>query len=112
MIQENVRTVDLVGRYGGEEFILIFPEADVKGSEEAAERIRSAVAKRKIRVYDEEVRITISIGIAVFPQDVENADKAFNPLWKEQLIERADQALYQAKEDGRNQVKTYQKGKE
>jgi len=112
MIQENVRTVDLVGRYGGEEFILIFPEADVKGSEEAAERIRSAVAKRKIRVYDEEVRITISIGIAVFPQDVENADKVFNPLWKEQLIERADQALYQAKEDGRNQVKTYPKGKE
>jgi diguanylate cyclase (GGDEF)-like protein len=105
-IRDEIRTVDLVGRFGGEEFILIFPETSRKGSFEAAERIRSAVAKKKFKVYDEEIRATLSIGVATFPDCLGEKGKGeFSPAWKDALIEMADAALYQAKEDGRNQVK-------
>jgi len=110
VITEEVRTVDLVGRFGGEEFILIFPETDVQGSLDAAERIRSAVAKKKVKVYDEEIRATVSIGIATFPSCFgEKGAGEFSAAWRTEMIERADRALYRAKEDGRNQVKTFNK---
>lgn len=106
VIRGQIRTVDLVGRYGGEEFILVLPGTDKKGSFEAAERIRSAVAKKKFKVYDEEIRVTASIGIASFPEDfVKKESEPYRPEWKRELVSLSDSALYLAKEDGRNQVK-------
>ncbi len=94
-IKENIRQVDLIGRYGGEEFSVILTETDKEGALLAAERIRRAVEANDINIYDESLKISVSIGIAVFPGD------AVRP---ETLIEKADRALYQAKQTGRNKV--------
>lgn len=87
---ENIRGIDAVGRYGGEEFLLILPKADKKGAFAIGERIRLAVGKAD---YGFEQRITISGGVAeYYNQEIED------------LIESADQNLYQAKKKGRNQI--------
>jgi len=97
-IKENIRQIDLLGRYGGEEFSVILTETDREEAKFAAERIRQAIQAKHIRVYDEELKITISIGISVFPSDAQDA---------QMLVEKADGALYQAKQTGRNKVCTY-----
>jgi len=90
-LKENCRKVDILCRYGGEEFSLILPDNNKKEAARLAERIRRSVEKNKIL----RERFTVSIGIASFPQDTQN---------KEALILKADQALYQAKRNGKNQV--------
>jgi len=97
-IKENIRQIDLMGRYGGEEFSLILVETDKEGAKFAAERIRQSLEARHIRAYDEDLKATISIGISTFPSDAKNADE---------LIEKADLALYKAKQTGRNKVCVY-----
>jgi diguanylate cyclase (GGDEF)-like protein len=99
IIKGSLREIDLVGRYGGEEFSIVLTETDCQGALFAAERIRQALESRSIRAYDEDLKATLSIGIAAFPGNgrVMNA-----------LIEKADQALYQAKQSGRNKVCVYQ----
>ena len=95
VIKDNIRLIDSVGRYGGEEFLIILTETDLNGARFAAERIRQAMETKRIRVYDEELRVTISIGIAVFPDDADDLTH---------LVEKADRALYRAKQTGRNRV--------
>jgi len=97
-IKENVRQIDLVGRYGGEEFLVILPETDKDQAKFAAERIRQAVQIQPIKAYDEDLKVTISIGISTFPDDSQEALA---------LIEKADTALYQAKQTGRNKICIY-----
>ena len=94
-IKENIRQIDLVGRYGGEEFSIILTETGGKEAAYAAERIRQAIENRRIKIYDEELRATLSIGVAVFPKDASEAGE---------IIEAADKALYRAKGEGRNKV--------
>lgn len=91
MLNEATRDVDCVARYGGEEFALLLPETDTVGAMEVAERIRSRVEAAEFPGR----HITLSIGLAEFPKDsAEPAD----------IIALADQALYAAKEAGRNRV--------
>jgi diguanylate cyclase (GGDEF)-like protein len=90
----SVRDVDLVGRYGGEEFIILMPETDRETAVGVAERLR-AVIEEPFDLTDGQIDITISIGVAT--QDE-------NTLHLETLIARADQALYIAKHKGRNRV--------
>ena len=108
VIRDSVRRVDVVGRYGGEEFVIAVPEIEKKAALELAERIRSAVAQKRLRVYDEETRVTVSIGVGAFPEDVSRdpAAEASDQL-VQSLIEKADLALYQAKAEGRNRVVAY-----
>jgi diguanylate cyclase (GGDEF)-like protein len=96
----STRNVDFVARYGGEEFAVILPETKKRGIAVVAERIRERLAKQKLKVVDEEVEVTISIGCATFPGDGKNSDE---------LIAAADAALYKAKADGRNLVRFYEK---
>ncbi len=93
------REVDIVGRYGGEEFALALPKTDAKGCLIVAERIRTAVQQMTIgNEKGGEVRITISLGtVSVTPG--RDASPSF-----ETLLQRADKALYAAKADGRNRV--------
>jgi len=98
-IKETIRQIDLMGRYGGEEFSVILTETDKQQARLAAERIRQAVESKEIRVYDENLKVTISSGISTFPDDAQQMQA---------LIDRADLALYQAKETGRNRVCMYQ----
>lgn len=92
---ESVREVDLVGRYGGEELIVLLPETDRPSSMDVAERLRNTVAATPIKVFDKEIYVTVSIGVAT--QDENTTDL-------ETLIARADQAMYIAKHKGRNRV--------
>jgi len=94
-IQETIRQIDLIGRYGGEEFSIILSETDKDAAQFAAERIRLAVQNKHIRVYDEELKITVSIGISTYPYDGKEIER---------LIDNADSALYLAKFTGRNRV--------
>jgi len=94
-IKATLRGYDHLGRYGGEEFLVVLSDADEKAAQEVAERIRAAVAAIAVEHEGKTVRTSLSQGVAVF-----NGDEA-----AEQLIARADTALYTAKEDGRNCVR-------
>lgn len=94
-VKENIREIDIIGRYGGEEFFVALTETDKNAARIVAERIRKAVEERVIKAYDEDLKVTISIGISSFPED--SREMAV-------LIDKADQALYEAKKKGRNKV--------
>ena len=89
----HCRTHDYLGRYGGEEFLIILPETRIDGATTFAERVRAAVAETPLD-QDEE-RITVSIGVAQWHDGDDSASS---------LIARADQALLQAKAAGRNRI--------
>lgn len=91
LLRESTRTIDCVGRYGGEEFAVILPETEVDGGLEVAERIRTRVEAERFP----ERTITLSIGVAEFPRHAETP---------ESIIAVADTALYEAKREGRNRV--------
>ena len=93
--KNSVREVDLIGRYGGEELIIIMPETDLRTAQRVAERLRTSIAGTPILGGSVEINTTVSIGIA---------QKDENTLHLETLIARADQAMYIAKHKGRNQV--------
>lgn len=94
-VKETIRQIDFVGRYGGEELSAVLVETDKEQARLAAERLRRAIESRDIKVYDEELKVTASVGISTFPEDGSTL---------EALIEAADKALYQAKKGGRNKV--------
>ena len=98
ILREATRDVDCAARYGGEEFALLLPETDGAGGLEVAERIRQHVAAAEFPGR----KITLSIGLAEFPRDSADASA---------LISLADQALYAAKQAGRNQVVTSRKAR-
>ncbi|HEV2150413.1 MAG TPA: diguanylate cyclase [Longimicrobiaceae bacterium] len=96
IIRETAREIDMVGRYGGEEFIAILPNTDEEEAGRFAERVRRAVEEHVFRDEPHEVRMTASSGVAAFPRlDIDTP---------ETLLKRADEALYVAKESGRNRV--------
>ncbi len=97
-IQQNIRQIDLLGRFGGEEFSIILSETDKDAARFAAERIRKAIEDKGIKVYDEELKITVSIGVSTYPKDAKDMKT---------LIDKADSALYLAKQEGRNKVCLY-----
>ena len=110
VVVATVRRVDIVGRYGGEEFTIVLPETDKVGAQEVAERIRSAVAKKHFRAYDEETKVTVSIGISAFPDDMEaGTPQNYQSDLILELLKKADRALYQAKEEGKNRVAVFGK---
>ncbi len=99
-IQEGLRAGDTFARYGGEEFVVLCPHTDSRAAETVAERIRSSLEQRTFRLQSgREIRVTISIGIATMPTDNDETEKAVRVM-----LSLADQALYQAKNDGRNRV--------
>jgi len=99
LIEKHVRGIDYVGRYGGEEILIVLPATSETESVEIAERIRRSLASTAIPVNDtQHINLTVSIGVAIYPVDGDTEDA---------LLSCADQALYQAKGAGRNQVVRY-----
>ncbi|MGH7529631.1 MAG: diguanylate cyclase [Gemmatimonadales bacterium] len=98
LLRREARSVDIVARYGGEEFVVVMPETAPPGAAIFAERLRMRVAKRDFADPGEDpLRVTVSIGLATFPDDrVHSADN---------FVSLADQALYRAKNEGRNLVR-------
>jgi len=94
-VRDQVRTIDIVSRFGGEEFVALLPETTVEGGLTLAERIRQAIEEMPVFWEDSEIRFTVSIGLAALRAGEDSIEKA---------LKRADDGLYQAKEGGRNRV--------
>jgi diguanylate cyclase (GGDEF)-like protein len=97
LLARQVRSFDLIAKYGGDEFTLILPQTGIDGAVVVAERMRRAVEEHSFPLEDAGV-ITISLGVAIAPRDAEEGQT---------LLRAADQALYVAKRQGRNRVLTY-----
>ncbi|MCD6387927.1 MAG: GGDEF domain-containing protein, partial [Desulfobulbaceae bacterium] len=90
------RASDLVFRFGGEEFVVLMPQTDIRGAMQASEQIRLGCAAEKFQNGSTAVDVTISIGASSF--------HAHQPAKPNDLISMADKALYEAKKGGRNRV--------
>ena len=99
LIAMHVRETDICGRYGGEEFAILLADTDTENAKIFSERLRQKVENSIVKYNDIELSYTISIGIAEISPTYTS-----HSLW----IEAADSALYQSKENGRNQVSIYQ----
>jgi two-component system cell cycle response regulator len=98
LLQSAVRSVDVVARYGGEEFVVLLPETDPDGAVAFAERLRELVSAHAFLTgHGEPLHLTASIGVSSFPSPSVRST--------EDLFARADEALYRAKANGRNQVR-------
>jgi diguanylate cyclase (GGDEF)-like protein len=97
ILRESCRQSDTVGRYGGEEFVVLLPETDIETAQRKVEYLRDLVARTPIELgaTGERLQITISAGLASFPQDGQEAAE---------LFALADERMFQAKREGRNRV--------
>ena len=101
LLLQNTRGSDFVARYGGEEFSIICPELSKDAGRQLAEKLCTIVAQTPFPHEDKlpHRKVTVSIGVAAYPDDSNEI---------QELVKLADRALYQAKENGRNQVQLYQ----
>lgn len=98
IMQQTVRESDYLGRYGGEEFTIFLHSVQPESAHAFAERLRKAIAGARYEFNGIQLQVTVSIGIAVYPQDSTNILE---------LIKFADAALYQSKKNGRNMTSAY-----
>jgi diguanylate cyclase (GGDEF)-like protein len=96
ILRDHIRRSDIAVRFGGEEFVLVLFSNAMEGARHVAERIRADVEAHNFSGQETPLRVTISVGISSFPDD--------NVVSADDLMRRADAALYQAKEAGRNMV--------
>ena len=104
-LRDSCRVYDVPGRYGGEEFCVVLPETRVGNTTVVAERIRSRFEMAELNIGDAQLRVTASFGIAGL--DSVPGDSALSPA---ALLDRADRALYSAKNRGRNRVELWDAG--
>mgnify|MGYP003614603414 CR=1 FL=1 len=99
VLHQRLRASDVLGRYGGEEFMVLLPGTDLHGAAQLAEQLRQAVQAAPCEWQGQRIPFTVSIGVAA------SADTPADPSrTSEALLQAADQALYRAKDDGRNRV--------
>lgn len=94
-LKKILRKSDCIGRYGGEEFLILLTETDQQKAYEVMDKCRELLSQEPIQIGDKSVHVSVSIGLAQLNDEDDDA-------W--QAVDRADQALYQAKSDGRNRV--------
>ena len=100
-MREGLRKdVDWIARYGGEEFLMVMPETNFKNAMSSAERLRRIVSERLTPYNEKEIRITASFGVVGFDPSAK-----IKSIPYEAIIDQADKALYQAKDEGRNRVR-------
>jgi diguanylate cyclase (GGDEF)-like protein len=97
-IQDQLRNTDVMARYGGDEFVVLLPETNGQGGLELSERIRVKIAETGFEVQDKMVSTSVSVGVASFPDDGGSVVA---------LLEKADKAMYRAKQSGKNRAMGY-----
>jgi diguanylate cyclase (GGDEF)-like protein len=98
ILQQTLRKADIVGRYGGDEFMVILPETSLAGAKKLAEKVRLAIEQLDLELPgNKRVRLTLSMGVASCCTPNDNIDT---------LVALADKALYESKDAGRNKVST------
>ncbi len=97
-LKNNIRKTDIIGRYGGDEFLLILPGTSLRGAQRLSEKIRNKIMKIECPIDSERFSISMSFGIAGFNDNIKD---------HYHLIHLADQALYQSKNSGRNIITVY-----
>jgi len=105
-LKDSIRDVDLIGRYGGEEIVILLPEINLAGAVKVAERLRRQVESLRVETESAELSVTVSIGVATYIS-VPGDTASLNDLAQEkldELIEKAGQQLHVAKANGRNRV--------
>ncbi len=103
--QMELREIDIFGRVGGEEFLIVLPETSLEKAKEVAERLRILVSENICAtVQDQDIRITISVGLAMF-DPLNTMDHAPSSILKD-CYNACDKAMYRAKQAGRNQIST------
>jgi diguanylate cyclase (GGDEF)-like protein len=102
ILKRNTRASDVAARWGGDEFVLLAPDTDSQGASMIGERIRSQVEQCRPTIAKQEISISVSVGIASYPVHASRLTE---------LIKRADQAMYNAKGLGKNQVCVFWNGK-
>ncbi|MEF8792838.1 sensor domain-containing diguanylate cyclase [Thiohalorhabdus sp.] len=95
LLQEALRSFDLAGRYGGEEFVVVLPQTDLEGAEVVAERIRQRLLQEQFAADQGRFSVTVSVGLGERADGVESPDH---------LLKSADEALFEAKASGRNRI--------
>ena len=96
MLVKNTRESDIVARFGGEEFVILLPDTDIAGAKIIAQKIRQRVEGQPLQINDNSINYTISIGVSQFNKNIDTVIDT--------VLDRADKALYKAKNIGRNQV--------
>jgi two-component system, cell cycle response regulator len=95
LMRGTIRSTDLACRLGGEEFVILCPDADVKGAKQCAERLCGHLAAHRIHLPKAEIGVTVSLGVAARESGMRHSSD---------LLKKADQAMYLAKQSGRNRV--------
>ena len=99
LMKSSFRKTDLLYRYGGEELVIIMPETNIEGAVIPVQRLRRAVEEYNFEYNGVKAKVTVSIGLTMNYAHFKTATE---------LLKSADEALYKAKEDGRNRVITYE----
>lgn len=92
-LKDNLRSTDIIARYGGDEFVVLLPEARSKPAVKTSERIRTAVENVPLKISGKDIFITVSVGIASYPEHGSGL---------QEIMSHADKALYKSKAEGRN----------
>ncbi len=106
-IRESCREYDLIGRYGGEEFLIFLPKTDREGSVVVSERIRTAINAGPMVFGDASINLTASVGVCPYSFASEGRGRVANEQLMDELIKKTDYALYLAKREGKNRVVMY-----
>jgi diguanylate cyclase (GGDEF)-like protein/PAS domain S-box-containing protein len=100
LLQQGLREMDKLARYGGEEMVIMLPETDAQGAWQTAERLRQTVERAAVQTPKGAVKVTLSLGVTAYQLDSDDETV-------DRLLGKADQALYQAKRQGRNRVRVW-----
>ncbi len=95
---KNTREIDVIARWGGDEFVILLPESDEESTLHAATRLQQSISEHTIQILGQDIQLSISAGVALADKEITTIDE---------LFKNADSALYHAKEAGRNRIKAY-----